>query len=128
MKDFDLHVFSTREEAIGIKEAMLVICDLQLNHEIIDLQTSLVSVRQICSKNGEILVVSGTSIAPNPPHFDALTKPVSKEDLLMRIQEIMRKVEFGLPDFTSIQHDYDYQDELVKTPSKSWPANGEKKP
>lgn len=118
LKDFDLQVFSTREEAAGIKEVMLVICDLQLNHEIIDLQTSLVSIRQICSKNGEILVVSGTSIAPNPPHFDALTKPVSKEDLLDRIQEIMCKVEFGLPDFTSIQHDYDYQDELVKNAVK----------
>lgn len=118
LKDFDLQVFSTREEAAGIKEVMLVICDLQLNHEIIDLQTSLGSIRQICSKNAEILVVSGTSIAPNPPHFDALTKPASKEDLLQRIQEIMRKVEFGLPDFTSIQYDYDYQDELVKNAIK----------
>lgn len=118
LKDFDLHVFSTREEAIGIKEAMLVICDLQLNHEMIDLQTSLASIRQICSKNGEILVVSGTSIAPHPPYFDALTKPVSKEDLLQRIQEIRRKIEYGLPDFTSIQHDYDYQDELVKNAIK----------
>ena len=118
LKDFDLQVFSIREEAAGIKEVMLVICDLQLNHEIIDLQTSLGSIRQICSKNAEILVVSGTSIAPNPPHFDALTKPASKEDLLQRIQEIMRKVELGRPDFTSIQCDYDYQDELVKNAIK----------
>jgi len=118
LKDFDLQVFSTREEAAGIKEVMLVICDLQLNHEIIDLQTLLAGIRQICAENGEILVVSGTSIAPNPPYFDAMTKPVSKEDLLHRVQEIMRKVEFGLPDFTSIQHDYDYQDELVKNAIK----------
>jgi signal transduction histidine kinase len=118
LKDFDLQVFSTREEAVGIKEVMLVICDLQLNHEIIDLQASLASIRQICSHNGEILVVSGTSIAPNPPHFDALTKPVSKDDLLQHIHEIMHKVEFGFPDFTSIQHDYDYQDQLVKNAIK----------
>ncbi len=118
LRDFDLHVFSTLDEAVGMENVMLVICDLALNQEIINLQESLVELKQICANNGEILIVSGKFIDPNPPHFDALTKPVSKEDLLERIHQIFLKTDFGIPDFSSIQHDYDYQDKLVKNAIK----------
>jgi signal transduction histidine kinase len=90
-----------------------IISDYNFGKRQLKIDNILPELKSILNPKGKIIIVSGQALTFSDDTIAVLQKPISQNQLFDELESNVFSV-FGMPDFSSIEKDYDQQKELIK--------------